>query len=91
MLLSPSSSRAKGLSGVAKNGQYVGFTRGTLDTVFSRRRWNQTAILQKMSEAGFLLSTETDRYTKKVSFGGAQHRLVCVKWSALLPDDVPEN
>jgi hypothetical protein len=80
----------KGLLGVSKNGEYVGFTRAALDAVFSKNRWNLTAILQKMAEAKVLIATETDRFTKKVTFAGVKHRLVCVKWSALLPDDVPE-
>lgn len=75
------------LQGISKSGEYVGFMRKTLDAVFSKRKWNQTMILNKLSEAGVLHSTETDRHTKKVSIEGVKHRLVCIKWSAILPDD----
>lgn len=84
-------SRGKGMLGVSKNAEYVGFTRSALDKIFAKHRWNQNTILQKLSEAKMLISTEADRYTKKVTFGGAKHRLVCIKWSALLPDDATEN
>lgn len=84
-------SRKKGMQGVSKAGEYVGFTRSALDAVFSKRRWNQNAILQKLAEAKLILSTEADRHTKKVTYGGVTHRLVCIKWSALLPDDGGET
>jgi hypothetical protein len=75
------------LHGISKRGEYIGFMRSALDTVFIRHKWNQTMILNKMSEAGVLHSTEADRHTKKVTIGGVKHRLVCIKWSAILPDD----
>jgi putative DNA primase/helicase len=84
-------SRGKSVLGVSKNGEYIGFTRTSLDAVFLKRRWNQNTILQKLSESRALLLTEADRYTKKVTFGGVKHRLVCIKWSALLPDAVDET
>jgi hypothetical protein len=75
------------LQGVSKSAEYIGFMRATLDTIFARRKWNQTAILNKLAEAGVLHATESDRHTKKVSVEGIKHRMVCVKWSAILPDD----
>jgi uncharacterized protein (DUF927 family) len=75
------------LQGAARPGEYVGFLRSTLDAVFNKRKWNQTAILNKMAESGVLFSTEADRHTKKVSVEGVKHRMICLKWSALLPDD----
>lgn len=75
------------LQGVSKSSEYIGFMRATLDTIFARRKWNQTAILNKLAEAGVLHATESDRHTKKVSVEGIKHRMVCVKWSALFPDD----
>jgi hypothetical protein len=69
--------------GAAREGQYVGFLRSTVEAVFKPRRWHQTALLNKLSEAGALLVTEGDRHSKKVSVGGIKHRMVCVKWSAL--------
>lgn len=80
-------SRRQTIQGVARRGQYVGFLRGTVEAVLKARRWNVTAALDKLWAAGALLTTEKDRYTKKVFAGGVQHRMVCVKWSALLPDD----
>jgi len=76
------------LQGISKKGQYIGFMRNTLETVFSKRKWSQTMMLNKMSESGVLVATESDRFTKKVSMAGVNHRLVCIKWSAILPDDV---
>ena len=81
------SASRKGMQGISKNGVYVGFMRNTLDGIFGKYRWNQTAVLQKMSEAGVLISTEADRFTKKVTHFGVKHRLVCVKWSSILPDE----
>jgi uncharacterized protein (DUF927 family) len=75
------------LQGAVKKGEYVGFLRTTLDAIFAKRKWNQTAILNKLSESGALTSTEADRHTKKVSIAGVKHRMVCLKWSSLLPDD----
>ncbi|HEX8369797.1 MAG TPA: DUF927 domain-containing protein [Pyrinomonadaceae bacterium] len=75
------------LQGAAKPGEYVGFLRSTVDAVFSKRKWNQTAVLNKMAESGALHATETDRHTKKVSVEGIKYRMVCFKWSSLLPDD----
>jgi hypothetical protein len=69
--------------GAAKDGQYVGFLRSTVEAVFKPRRWHQTALLNKLAESGALLVTEGDRHSKKVSVGGIKHRMVCVKWSAL--------
>jgi hypothetical protein len=80
------SSRIK-IQGTSKSPHYVGFLRSTVDAVFKARKWNPTAVLNKLAEAGVLYATETGRHTKKVSIEGVKHRLVCVKWSALLPDD----
>jgi hypothetical protein len=75
------------IHGSARRQQYVGFLRSTVEAVFRPRRWSQTAVLNKMAEAGALYATEGDRHTKKVSVGGVKHRMVCVKWSALFPDE----
>lgn len=79
--------RRGAVHGSARRQQYVGFLRSTVEAVFRPRRWNQTAVLNKMAEAGALYATEGDRHTKKVSVGGVKHRMVCVKWSALFPDE----
>ena len=75
------------LYGSSKRLEYVGFLRSVIERVFGQRRWGQTSTLNKMSEAGILYATEADRHTKKVSVQGAQHRMVCIKWSALFPGD----
>jgi hypothetical protein len=80
-------SRTK-LQGTSKSQQYVGFLRSTVDTVFLMRKWNPTAVLNKLAEAGVLYATEKGRHTKKVSIEGVKHRIVCVKWSAILPEDL---
>jgi uncharacterized protein (DUF927 family) len=79
------------LRGVVKQGEYVGFLRKTIDNVFLPKKWNQTAILNKMSEAGVLYSTERNRHTKKVMIDGVTHRMICIKWSAILPDDIEQK
>ena len=76
------------LQGAVKHKEFVAFTRNAIDTVFQKRKWSSTAVLNKLAEAGALLSTEKDRHTKKVSVDGIQHRMVCIKWSAMLPADV---
>jgi hypothetical protein len=75
------------LQGVSKLGSYVGFLRSTVEAIFKPRKWNVTALLDKLADAGALYATEKGRHTKKVTAGGVKHRMVCVKWSALLPDD----
>jgi hypothetical protein len=80
-------SKSATILGALKRGVYVGFLRSTLDAVFRQHRWSQTAVLHKMAEAGVLIATESDRHTKKVSLGGVKHRMVCVKWTALFPDE----
>jgi hypothetical protein len=83
--------RQTAIQGVVKTQQYVGFLRSTVESVFKARRWSTTAVLNKLAAAGALHATESDRHTKKVSLGGGQHRMVCVKWSVLLPSgDVPD-
>jgi hypothetical protein len=79
------------LQGLAKKQQYVAFLRSTLDGVFRTHKWNPTALLNKMSEAGVLLTTEKQRHTKRVCYAGVNHRMVCFKWSAILPDDAPHT
>jgi hypothetical protein len=79
--------RRLAIHGASKRQQYVGFLRSTVDSVFKSRKWNPTAVLNKLTEAGFLCVTEKDRHTKKVSVGGVMHRMVCVKWSAIFPGD----
>lgn len=81
--------RSRGLHGAAKPQVYVGFLRDKVDEVFQKRKWNSTAVLNKLAEAGAVHATEGDRCTKKVSVGGVQHRMICVKWSAILPEDLP--
>jgi hypothetical protein len=39
-----------------------------------------------MAESGSLFATEADRHTKKVSVEGTKHRMICLKWSSILPD-----
>lgn len=75
------------LYGTSRNLEYVGFLRSSIEAVFKIRRWNVTSVLNKLDAAGALRATEKDRHTKKVSIEGVQHRLVCVKWSALFPSD----
>jgi hypothetical protein len=77
------------LHGLAKSRHYVAFQRSTLEMVFKARKWNATALLNKMSEAGVLLTTEKDRHTKRIRFAGVNHRMICFRWSAILPDDLP--
>jgi hypothetical protein len=72
------------LLGSAREDFYVGFLRSTVETVFRARNWNLTALLNKMMAAGVLLTTENERYTKKVCVQGVQHRMICVKWASLL-------
>ena len=76
------------LYGASKKQQYVGFLRSTVDTIFKRKRWNPSALLNKLAAAGALHATEEDRYTKKVSVSGVQHRMICVKWSAIMDGEV---
>jgi hypothetical protein len=75
------------LQGVSKRHRYVGFLRSTVDAIFKVRRWNTTAVLNKIAQAEALYATEHGRHTKKVSVEGVKHRMVCVKWSAILPED----
>jgi hypothetical protein len=75
--------------GIAKKGQYVAFLRNTVEAIFNMRKWQPTALLNKMSEVGVLITTEKDRHTKRVRYAGVNHRMICFKWSALLPDDSP--
>ena len=75
------------LLGVARRPEYVGFLRSTLEAMLKTSKWNSTALLNKMAEAGALLTTEKDCHTKRVRYAGVDHRLVCFKWSAILPDD----
>jgi hypothetical protein len=74
--------------GSSKRHQYVGFLRTTIDLIFKPHKWNQNTVLGKLAEAGVICSTEKDRYTKKVSVEGINHRMVCIKWSAILPEDI---
>jgi hypothetical protein len=75
------------LLGSSREYQYVGFLRSTIDSVFRTQRWKTTTILNKLADAGMLCATEDDRYTKKVSIEGVKHRMVCIKWGDLFPDD----
>lgn len=75
------------LQGMSKRHQYVGFLRSTVEAVFKPKRWNTTAVLNKIAQADALYATEHGRHTKKVSVEGVKHRMVCVRWSAILPED----
>ena len=75
------------LHGTVKQHQYVGFLRSTVETVFQSHKWNSLALLDKIAQTSALVVTEGDRYTKKVTVDGVKYRMICVKWSALLPDD----
>lgn len=79
----------KGVSllGSARKDLYVGFLRTTVEVVFRGRNWSPTAVLDKLAAAGALLTTEGERHTKKVSVQGVHHRMICIKWAALLPHD----
>lgn len=76
------------LFGTAKNLHYVGFLRSTIEGIFKSRKWNVTAVLNKLAESGMLCVTEKDRHTRKVSINGVIHRIICVKWSAMLPEHI---
>jgi hypothetical protein len=80
-------SNRRAVHGTIRRGEYVGFLRSTIETVFKAHKWRPTPILNKLAAAGALLTTERNRHTRKVSVGNVQHRMVCVKWSSLLPDD----
>jgi hypothetical protein len=75
------------LRGLSERQKYVGFLRSTVESIFKSRKWNPTAVLNKLAEAGALYKTEKDRHTKKVSIEKVAHRMICVKWSAILPED----
>jgi hypothetical protein len=75
------------IHGVSRRGLYVAFLRSTIDAVFRPRKWNQTAVLGKLAEAGALYATEGERFTKKVGVAGVSHRMVCIKWQLILPGD----
>lgn len=75
------------LFGVGRRHLYVGFLRRTLEAIFKARKWSQVALLNKMAELGVLHVTEGDRHTSKVAIEGIKHRMICIKWSALLPAD----
>lgn len=77
------------LQGAVKSNEFVAFTRSVVENVFGRRKWNTTAILNKLMEAGTIVATEKDRHTKKVSIDGLQHRMVCIRWNSLFPTDFP--
>ena len=84
---SEATSNRRAVHGTIRKGEYVGFLRSTIETVFKAHTWRPTPILNKLAAAGALLTTEKNRHTRKVSVGNVQHRMVCVKWSSLLPDD----
>jgi hypothetical protein len=47
------------------------------------RKWNATALLNKMAKARVICGAEKERHTKKVSVEGVKHRMICIKCSAL--------
>lgn len=75
------------LHGASKRHIYIAFLRSTIEALFKQRKWNVTAVLNKMAEAQVLHGAEEDRHTKKISVEGVKHRMVCVKWAAILPED----
>ena len=79
--------QSRDLQGAVKRGEYVAFTRSAIENVFQKRKWNATAILNKLAEAGLIIATEKDRHTKKVSVDGVKHRMICIKWIAMFPED----
>jgi hypothetical protein len=82
------SARKNDLYGAVQQGKYVAFLRDTFDSACRRHKWNSTAVLNKLADAGVLVTTESDRHTKRVSVGRVKHRMICIKWSALFPDDL---
>jgi hypothetical protein len=89
--MEPNGSQRKDLQGAVKRKEYVAFTRSVVEAVFQKRKWNATALLNKLVDAGALLTTEKDRHTKRVSVDGVQHRMVCIKWVGLFPNDDDEQ
>lgn len=81
------SDRSAAVHGASKSGEFVGFLASTVDAVFRRHNLNRFTVLNRMTETGLLHATENYRHTKKVGVGGLKHRMVCVKWSALFPED----
>jgi hypothetical protein len=79
--------RKVALYGAVLQGKYVAFLRNTFDDACRRHKWNPTAVLNKLADAGALVTTEDDRHTKRVSVGRVKHRMICVKWSSLFPED----
>ena len=79
------------LHGLAERQKYVGFLRSTIENIFKAQKWNTTAMLNKLSEAGALYKTEKDRHTKKVTVDKVNHRMICVKWTTILPEDMPHQ
>jgi hypothetical protein len=81
------SDRSAAVHGAAKTNEFVGFLASTVDAIFRRHNLDRYTVLNRMAEAGLLHATENYRHTKKVGVGGLKHRMVCVKWSALFPED----
>ena len=75
------------LYGAILPGTHVAFLRDTFDAVCHRHKWNPTAALNKLAEAHALVTTESDRHTKRVSVGRIKHRMICVKWTLLFPEN----
>lgn len=75
------------LQGSIQQDVYVCFLRKTIDKAFAAKKWNSWTILNKMAEAEVIHCAEKNRHTKKIRVEGFAHRMVCVKWSALFPDD----
>lgn len=74
--------------GAVRQGEFVGFLHTTLQDVFNKRKWNHTAILNKFAAEKKLHSPDAGRHTRKIGIAGDKHRLVCVHWKALFPDNV---
>lgn len=76
------------LHGLSERQKYIGFLRSTVENIFKSRKWNPTAVLNKLAESDALYRTEKGRHTKKVCIEKVTHRMICIKWSALLPEDI---
>jgi hypothetical protein len=73
------------LIGAVRQNEFVGFLATTVNDVFSKRKWNTTAILNKFAAEKVLHKPDAGHHTRKVGVDGEKPRLVCVKWEALFP------
>jgi hypothetical protein len=73
------------LVGAVRQGEFVGFLATTVNDVFSKRKWNATAILNKFAAEKVLHRPDAGHHTRKVGVDGEKPRMVCVKWESLFP------